>query len=375
MWRWTWLGPTLIVLLIGPMPVVGQTTIAGRVVDDSTGKPLPHTHVFISHSTIGTTADSAGRFRLTDIPAGATRLHVSHVGYESYTRNLLLRPDTTLQATIRLRPTVIKGEPLTVLGERDAEWYDRLDRFRRLFLGPDLWPGRCEILNPEVLRFDTAWWGKFEAEARRPLVIENRALGYRVTYYLREFEARGDLVRWDGEPVFERLTPRDSAEAQRWAENRRRAFRGSLRHFLLSLLHDRLEAEGFRMYRQPRPDAYRRVGRPDRVPTPRDRVVTRRSPPPHELNFSGRLVIVYEGESEHETYLEWGNLRRSADDHQTSLIRLNERPVHIDRHGEIVEPYGATLYRYFAFTMRLASLLPTGYRPPDDTTLTAVLPP
>lgn len=376
MWRWACLG--VAVLVLGgclALPAAGQATIAGRVLDDSTGAPLPHSHVFVSHSTIGTTADSTGHFRLTNVPAGATRLYISHVGYEPQARDLLLRPDTTVRDTIRLRPTVIREAPVTVTAERDEEWYERLDRFRRLFIGPNLWPGDCTLLNPEVLRFDTAWWGKFEAAASRPLVLENRALGYRLTYHLREFEAQGDVVRWDGEPAFTPLTPRDSTEARRWVENRREAFRGSIRHFLLALLHDRLEEENFQIYRQPRARAFSRYGRPDQIPTSRDRVITLNDRPPHELRFSGRLVVVYEGEPEHPTYLEWGDLRRSPRDHQTSWIRLNESPVHIDRYGEVVEPYGATVYRYFAFTMRLANLLPKGYRPPADSALTPIPPP
>jgi len=351
----------------------GDVLIKGTVVDDSTGAPLPNTHVFISGSMTGTTVDEDGRFRLSGLSTGAKRLYVTRLGYTPEQRDLLLRRDTTLSFLFRLQRTVIEADEVTISAPRSDEWYDRLRRFKRLFVGESPRARRCYLLNPEVLRFDTAWWGKFEAEARRPLRFENRALGYRVTYHLKEFEVNGDIVRWDGEPVFKELTPQDSAQARRWAQNRREAFSGSLRHFLLALLHDRLNEEQFAMAHLPRANAFRRMGRADRLPISRDRLLT--SPPNSlaELDIRGALEVTYHGEPESEAFLDWAHARRAPRNRQVSQIRLNDPPIHIDKHGKIVEPYGATLYQYFAFSQRMAALLPDGYRP-SDTSLAASAP-
>jgi hypothetical protein len=370
-----------LLLLLTVLPIAaataqssGSVEISGTVVDDSTGAPLPHTHVFISGSMTGTSVDEEGHFRLTDISLGAKRLYVTRLGYEAEQVDLVLPSDTTLTFHFRLTPTVIRAAPVTVAAERDEEWHERLDRFERLFIGESEAAEHCRLTNPNVLQFDTAWWGKFEAEARRPLIFENRALGYRVTYYLKEFEVRGDIVRWDGEPVFAPLVPRDSVEAARWEANRREAFYGSLRHFLLALLNDRVEEEDFRMYRIPRARAFRDMGRADRFPADRSDVVVGRVDSLHALNFHGALEVRYDAEPETDAYLEWAEAHRDPRSHQVSRIRLNEHPIHVDRQGEIVEPYGATLYRYFAFTRRLARLLPRGYRPSDTSLATATGP-
>jgi hypothetical protein len=367
--RWSRLYVPLGLLLLTVLPLQAQPqatiTITGRVVDDSTGAPLPRSHVFVSGSMTGTIAKEDGTFRLSGLSTGAKRLYVTRLGYEPAQVDLLLRSDTTLHFTFRLDPTVIPAEEVTVTAKRDAEWYERLRRFKRLFIGESARAHRCYLLNPHVLQFDTAWWGRFEADATHPLILENWALGYRLTYYLKEFEERGDLVRWDGEPVFDTLTPRDSAEARQWVLNRRRAFRGSLRHFLLALLNDRVEEEQFRLYRIPRAQAYRHSGRADRIPTTRDRILENPADSLHEIQFQGTLEVVYDGERESEAFVEWNKQRRPPRDHQVSQIRLNKQPIHVDRHGEIVEPYGATLYGYFAFTQRMAELLPLEYRPPN----------
>jgi len=365
------------VLLVLALPVsaqpAGHVSITGTVVDDSTGVPLPDTHVFISGSTIGTTVDDSGRFRLQHVPPGAKRLYVSRLGYEPERLDLLLPPDTSLSIDFRLEQTVIEAEPVTVSGERDEDWYEHLDRFKRLFVGVSPTARRCYLMNPKVLYFDSAWWGRFEADATRPLTFENWALGYRVTYYLEEFEERGDIVRWDGEPIFERLAPRDSAEAARWAENRRSAFYGSLRHFLLALLNDRVEEEQFLMYRLPRADAFRDWRRARRVRVSREDILRPDTDSLAEISFNGALEVRYTGAAESESYIEWADLRRAPREVQVSQIRLNRPAIHVDRHGEIVEPYGATLYRYFAYRQRLANMLPRGYRPAGST-LRASLP-
>jgi hypothetical protein len=369
--RWSLLYIPLGLFLLSVLPLQAQPTekitIEGTVVDDSTGAPLPKSHVFVSGSMTGTIVEADGHFRLSGLSTGAKRLYVTRLGYKPVHVDLLLRSDTTLTFTFRLEPTVVSAEEVTVTAERSEEWYERLRHFKRLFIGESDRAQRCYLLNPKVLEFDTAWWGRFEADARRPLTFENWALGYRLTYYLEEFEERGNTVRWDGEPVFAPLTPRDSAEARQWTRNRRRAFRGSLRHFLLALLNDRVEEEQFRMYRIPRARAHRHAGAADRIPISRDRILKNSADSLHEIQFRGALEIVYNGEAESEAFIDWGSLRRQPRDRQVSRIRLNKRTIHVDEHGEIVEPYGATLYGYFAFTQRMAELLPLEYRPPNTT--------
>lgn len=365
--------PLLLLLLLAiaarPLPAVGQMdqapTIQGRILSAETNEPLPRTHVFISRSMNGTTTDSTGRFRLTDVSLGVTRLFVSRLGYEERALNLRLRPDRDLIVTLRLDRKVLQGPSVTVSGKRGQEWSERLHRFKRLFIGTSPRARRCSLLNPEVLRFEEKWWGKFEASTQKPLIIQNRSLGYRLTYFLREFEKRGAVVRWDGEPLFEPLTPKDSLQRARWRKNRLRAYRGSLRHFLRALLDDRLEREQFEIYRIPRATAFRDPGRADRFPTDRDQILEPSPDSTFLLDVRDRLEVIYRGEPESEAYLEWAHIHhREPRRYQTSQIELNQHPIHIDPYGEILEPYGATLYQYFAFTVRMAELLPRTYRPP-----------
>lgn len=357
----------LMTLMTPPLsPIHAQptqhTTFVGTVSDAETGAPLPGAHVFIAASMIGTTTDTTGHFRLDGVPRGAHRLYVSMLGYAPTTLDTLVQSAAVDTLTFALTPTVLATDGVTVTAERDADWYKRLNKFERLFIGTSERADHCTLLNPEVLSFETRWWGRFEATARAPLLIENRALGYRIRYHLTDFRASGGTVRWDGEPYFQPLTPRDSAEAAAWSANRRAAYAGSMRHFLRALRADRLHDEGFIVYRHPR-DAFRPTStrfraRADRLLNPTADSTL------HALNFFGRLEIIYRHERETERFLRWqGRHYHDGPDVQTSYLELNEHPVTVDADGEIVEPYGATAFGYFAFE-RLADAVPAGYIPP-----------
>lgn len=353
--------------------------VSGQVVDAKTGTPLPGAHVFFSTTTKGMAADAEGRFLFTDgVPVGTQRLHASMMGYEAATLDTLVHAGRRYRLRVALEPAVIEAEAVDIAARRasdewktqgDEDWDDLLEKFERLFIGETPEAEAVTLQNPDVLAFDPSWWGKLRADAGAPLVFENRTLGYRVHYHLKEFEGTYRSLRWDGEPLFEELPAADSAEAARWARNRRRAFRGSLRHFLLALLGDSLDAAGFRIRREPRPGAFS-ARRNTSFRTNPERLLA--SPPAGEeplpagtklMDFSGRLRILYTGEPETHAFVRWQRDRRPPRSHQRSYIELNDGgPVTIDPAGEIVEPYGATLFGYFAFE-RLAVLLPKAYRP------------
>lgn len=338
-----------------------QAVVSGRIIDTETKLPLQGTHVFFSGTTIGTSTDTEGRYKLHTIPAGVHRLVVSRIGYGRKTYDLVLGPEDVKTMDFGLKPVVYEMNEIFV-GNLGKKWKRRLERFENLFLGETKWADSVTILNPEVLRFDANFWGKLTAEALAPLEIENRALGYHITYYLKEFEHTGTRTRWDGEPLFTEMSSSDPQQQARWERNRREAFYGSLRHFMLALLSDRVQEDGFVLYNvKENMSGFSSERRfrisPDRLIRQGDENFLFR------MRFSGRLEIIYTREQEDWRYAEWlRNLQRGRGGSQVSWLELNERHITVDADGEILEPYGATQMGYFAFR-RLADLTPREYRP------------
>lgn len=339
----------------------GYADVEGRVVESVTGAALEDVHVFIAGSMVGSVTTADGRFHLRRIPVGAHTLYVSRLGYAPVRIDTLFRADREYRFQIQLNETVLAGPELTVTAERDPSWYKRLDKFTRIFIGESPNARECAIENPEVLSFETRWWGKLTAEAREPLVISNRALGYRVTYYLEEFEAQGGTIRWDGEPFFEELAPSDSAEAARWRRAREAAYRGSLRHFMISVLRESYRDEGFVAHRRPSLDGS--VYTAPRFGFDRNHLMEFDADASEQvLDFHGYVEVVYTLEPVDDAFLRSPYGAGSRERVQRSYFELTDGPARLDEHGEVVEPYGLTVYGYFAYE-RIADLVPKDYEP------------
>ncbi|PKD44023.1 carboxypeptidase-like regulatory domain-containing protein [Rhodohalobacter barkolensis] len=338
-----------------------QAIVKGEVVDTDTGQPLQGAHVFLSGTKLGTYSDRSGQYTLRRIPIGSFRIIVTMIGYERMVYNVDVEPGDQLTIDLNLKPVVYEMDEINV-DDLGKKWRRNLARFEELFLGMSENADSVFILNPDVLRFDTNFWGRLKAEALAPLEIVNKSLGYEITYYLFEFKHTGHTTYWDGEPLFKEMTPSDPTQKFLWEFNRLKAFHGSMRHFWLSVLEDRVEEEGFHMYRVWEPMFPGDTNNLFKV-TAEDIVRPAEKEYLKEVRFSGSLEIVYMREEEDWRYLEWTNERnRGPGWSQVSWLELNERSITVDPSGEVVEPYGAIQQGYLGFH-RLADLTPREYRP------------
>lgn len=371
--RFCTVGPAaaLIILLASTgafaqsIPVV---TLTGRITDAETGEPLPGANVFIAGSLRGTSTGLDGTYALDRIPVGALRLYVSMIGYEPAFRDMLLRTESVRTFNFELTPSVYELEGIAVEAKEDRGWQRRLERFRTLFIGQTPNSEETEIVNELVLDFEGSG-GELRAAAPEPLVIENRALGYRVRYFLKDFSATPQRTRYDGEPLFEELEPESLEEAEQWNANRRNAFIGSFRHFLLALIAGKTEEQGFKTYGRTVMDdlsAGEMGGRPTagtRFPIKASTILKPgKLPNEYVLDFEGFTEITFMGEIEDESYLEWSREPHRRPRYQTSWIRLERGPTTFDWKGDVVDPYGVTFYGYLAFE-RVADEVPREYRP------------
>lgn len=342
------------------MAFAQDPVLTGTVADAASERGLPRAHVFIASSMIGTTTDRDGNFVLEGVPPGAHRLVVQMLGYESVHVDTLLRAGKQYEFDLHLESTTIELEEVVVNARLARRWQRRLIKFTRLFLGETENSNLTTLLNPEALSF-TSRLGKLSATASEPLIIENRALGYQIQYYLKEFFHYGNTIKYDGEPSFTELIPADSLEAERWRVNRQAAFAGSQRHFLLSVLAGQAEEEGFEVYRrfslEPNRSGFVMDSNQLLEPGP--------SPLEKILTFTGILEIVYTKESEDDNFKQWQRQPEwSRPGPQRSFMELNSGPTAIDESGEVIDPYGVIVYGYYAFE-RIADKVPKEYRPPD----------
>lgn len=367
--------PLLIVLFSAPAPAQAQpnraAVITGRVLDAETNLPLSGAHVFIASSMIGTITDDDGNYRLERVPTGALRLYVSMLGFEPQFKDLLLQTAQVYTYNFILETKILEVGEIVVEAEGDEHWLERLKKFTRLFIGESPNSSEVTITNPEVLDFQASG-GTLTAFAGEPLEIENKALGYKIKYFLNDFKAEPRRTQYDGEPLYEEMQPSSPEEAQRWKASRRKAFMGSFRHFLLALLSGRTEGQGFKTYSRPgmgRSQAGGTFGSGSKISNTRFSIDASKMIKPGEtsadfiLDFEGYIELIYMGEEEDPSYAKWeGAYGKRGSRFQTSWITMEHGPTSIDYKGDILDPYGVTFSGYLAFE-RVADEVPKEYRP------------
>ncbi|MEM6644816.1 MAG: carboxypeptidase-like regulatory domain-containing protein [Bacteroidota bacterium] len=341
--------------------------LTGVVVDDSTGTPLAGVNVFISESTIGTLTDGDGRYRIERVPLGAHRLYVSLLGFEPQPLDIMLREARVYTYDFRLSERPIELDGVEVIAKEDKRWQRNYERFVKLFLGETPNAQGVVIKNPEVIDFQGGL-ANMKATASDILVIENPALGYRIQYFLKDFEATPTRTSYDGEPLFEEMEPETLEQKQEWEDARREAFIGSVRHFLLAAIANRLQPQGWEIFLRPfdgnGPSGPRFSDRRQPIKL-EDVLKPTGNPNEWELAFEGALEIYFKGEREDDAYRQWTqrpDVRVGRDPFQKSWIYQERGPVLIDYKGDLSQPYGITQTGYFAFE-RMADDVPKEYRP------------
>lgn len=237
----------LFTLLLAPFFVFAQQKyqLTGSVVEKG-NTAIPGASVFIEGTTMGTQTDANGHFSLKNIPAGRHRLVASMVGYVPK-MVLIDFPGKTSELTFSLEEDNKTLAEVRVVGTQDKTWEKQFRAFEKGFLGESYSKKEVYITNREVVDF-TENEEAFTAKATQPLQIVNKTLGYKITYFMDNFEKTNSLTAYKGLASFEKLVPEDARQERRWQRNRVEAYEGSMKHFLKALVENRLEEEGFNAY-------------------------------------------------------------------------------------------------------------------------------
>jgi hypothetical protein len=100
-----------------------------------------------------------------------------------------------------------------------------------------------------------------------------------------------------GSVHFEQIATTNSEQISQWRENRLKAYRGSLRHFLTALCSNRLEEEGFRIY------LVNSTNENEGSPLdPKSILRSGSSPWERTISFPGFLKVIYDNASDDIQY-------------------------------------------------------------------------
>ena len=162
-------------------------TLRGTVYDAKTGKPVTDARVYLDGTSMETIAGADGKFTLVVSKPINTTLVVDHILYEPY---FVTTPFSSMPEKIYLKEKENILVEATVVADRFTR-EQKLQAFREQFLGTNKAGKSCRILNEDDISFSyNSGKRTLNAQAVKPIVVENSYLGYTVEFTLMEFSAQ-----------------------------------------------------------------------------------------------------------------------------------------------------------------------------------------
>lgn len=222
-----------------------ETLSISGTIKNTKGIEIEAATVFIAGSQKITVTDNKGMFKFQNLTPGTYQVIVNLIGYASIKKNVLLTDKPFVMDTLMQEKQILLDE--VVIGDNNQR-KNFMKTFTKYFMGELENAKACKILNPEKIEFST---NKKLLKARTDdfLIIENRYLGYKIKYLLRNFQYdnAADATFYEGESIFEDL---EGPEEQKviWKANRKTAYEGSLMHYLRAVHANKAQEEGFLTY-------------------------------------------------------------------------------------------------------------------------------
>lgn len=382
-------------------------SISGTVRDEK--ETIPGAAIYLSGTKISTITNTEGKFTIPKLSAGNYDVLVQVVGYLPYSKSLVISDKSVHMDVLLTSNPVMLNE---VVIKPDPNRLAYLNVFKEFFIGKTPNARDCKILNSDVLVIDYDKQRRvLSVSSNDFLIIENKALGYRIKYMLQNFEYdyRTNILYFAGFPFFEEMKGSKS-KINRWNKKRNTAYYGSPQHFFQSLYDGNPEKEGFVIHK------LGTIGNKNRLP---DSVINanikrlsagskainmltfnrddslnfwlkERSKPKamsvlnkarvltdtlvktynqdvKYINFTDELFIMYTKEKETEEYSYMGfQVSRAPDmgNYQVSLINLVAPPMLFYKNGSIANPR-SSLYKGFWAYEKMADAVPTEFKPTE----------
>ncbi|HTE23142.1 carboxypeptidase-like regulatory domain-containing protein [Flavitalea sp.] len=369
--------------------------IAGRVINGETEAPIPNASVFITNTSKGTVTLANGTFRLGGIPAGKYDLIISSVGYGTQVYSFS-SDKLPLQLKIYLEPKATELETVIVEPYEKDGWEKWGKFFIENFIGTTEAAKLCKIRNYKTLRFrHSKKKNILTAVADEPLIIENRELGYRISYQLEDFnyDFKQNTLFYLGYTLFEDMAKDTLNIPKRFLRERHAAYKGSIVHFIRSLYNNNLVENEFEVKRVKRihndeKDRVRAIirgkfGPGDNADSSEyynkilrqedyediyskhnlnaDSLVSITGDKQRIMYFDNYIQVMYRAGFEEKGFLLSTGQNRKAYHPRSLVSLLNGNPVAIDKNGSC---YPATEFfssGYWAWSEKISHLLPIEY--------------
>jgi hypothetical protein len=332
------------------------------IVKDASGETLPAATIFLDGSEKKTYTNDKGEFILGKLSPGTYELTAHFVGYKASRKNVIIK-DKSVVVNLTMEVAEHSLKEVVITNSKSRNKY--IELFLKSFLGDTENGKSCYIVNPEIIRFSEQLM-HVTAKTSDFLEIENRNLGYRIKYLLRDFKFnRSTLIAsYTGECIFENLKG-TTDEMNIWNKNRREAYYGSLMHYLRSIYANTADKEGFHSY------AIKNAKKETQQIDTRQLSVQNIAKPIDsnflEMEFSEPLYVFYDfhkDQSSAGTLTDEERITKAFNEKTGSIMELYLKKATIDAKGSIVD-YRSFLIKGYWGERRIGDQLPFEYVPDE----------
>ncbi len=236
----------LLFLFVNFYMVAYNQLIRGTISDKQSGHPIAFASIYFNGTFDGTISDQDGIFELDISKNSSMPLTISAIGYYSEMITNLISNEAL---KIFLSPKVIELNEVVINAKSPSGIRkEHLQLFRTSLLGITANASKCKILNEDDISF-SLYHDTLEAFASKPIMIENKALGYKITYYLDKFEydKKSKTIFFYGNIIFNEDFSIVESKKEIFEKRRKDAYLGSRMHFFRMLWSDELASAGFRV--------------------------------------------------------------------------------------------------------------------------------
>lgn len=368
-------------------PIILQgTSLMGHLVCETTQEPVPMAKMYVKGTSITSMTDTSGLFHLKNIPVGKRTLMIDVPGYFPVVMGLDVQseivipfrieiPEKSLVATDTCQTTEARVEMLEHqiidLRYKLSKCSEEIALFEKYMVGHQ---SECKIINPEVIDYvceENKHGFTIHYNLRHPLILENNYTGYRMTVFwekavFREYYYKYS-IDYTASVNFESIESVDLKQVKYWNRMRRHVYEGSFRNFLVALVHNNLDQEGFVLYQ---PSQVNMEGRAllgysnqqsawSLVYEPQKLFSRAEKSQAYTLAFDGMIRVTYilKGLGDKSTS-EWG----LTGDGQSSTVQLVNGPIQFNQYGHTIgyiQPHFSGYWK----TTQISELLPLDYNP------------
>ncbi len=227
---------TILLFFLFTYSVFSAQLVKGTVVDD-TGHRIADVNIYLDGTKTGTVSKEDGSFIL-NLSTQYGNLVFQKDDYETFTISIHDVINKTLKVVIAKTNAI---EEIRLVPYTPEAYRNYINYFLDNFIGNNR--EEVKIKNQKSLKFSYDKKNKLlKVKAPNTLIIENKNLGYEISYNLISFSAdfNSRMVNYTGTSFF-----KETKNSEKVKLNRMNAYEGSLLHFFRSIYDHKIAEAGF----------------------------------------------------------------------------------------------------------------------------------